>query len=65
MTMDENFYIPEAMIRTGGGFVKHLGHLYRKADVENRQKLQNAFPEYWTEYRTRALANWERWQAED
>ena len=65
MTMDENYYIPEAMIRMGGGFVKALGHLYRKADVENQNKLRTAFPEYWKEYGFRALANWKQWQDED
>ena len=63
--MDENYWIPEAMIRTGGGFVKALGELYRKADSENQRTLRNAFSEYWEEYKQRALDNWERWQAGD
>ena len=65
MTMDEDFWIPEAMIRAGGGFVKALGHLFRKADLENQHKLKTTFKEYWYTYREIALVNWERWQAED
>lgn len=65
MTMDENFWIPEAMMRMGDGFVKHLGHLYRKADVENQQKLREVFPEYWENYGFKASANWKRWREED
>lgn len=63
--MDENFYIPEAMIRMGGGFVKALGNLYRKADLENQRRLKAAFPEYWEEYGFIALANWKKWSEED
>lgn len=63
--MDENYWIPEAMIRTGGGFVSRLGELYRIGDLDNQRKLRNAFPEYCEEYKQRALKNWERWQAED
>lgn len=64
-TMDENFWVPEAMIRAGGGFVKALGHLFRKADLENQNILKTAFDFYWDDYREIALENWERWQAED
>ena len=63
--MDEDYYIPEAMIRAGGGFVKSLGQLYRIADLENQQILKTSFDLYWDDYRKIALENWERWQAED
>jgi hypothetical protein len=63
--MDENYWIPEAMIRTGGGFVSRLGELYRKGDLDDQRKLRNAFPEYWKDYGFRALANWKKWSEED
>ena len=47
---EENWFITEAMIRYGGGFVKGLGQLYRIADQINQRKLRAAFPEYWIRY---------------
>jgi len=40
-----------AMQRRGGSFVKTLGQLIPLADVQNRAKLQAAFPEYFEQYR--------------
>tara|TARA_R110000868_G_scaffold167432_4_gene401763 strand:+ start:147 stop:560 length:414 start_codon:yes stop_codon:yes gene_type:complete len=34
----------------GGGFTKHLTIAYRHADSVNRQKIRNAFSEYWMKY---------------
>ena len=65
MIMDENYWIPEAMIRTGDNFVKVLGQLYREADTENQKKLRIAFHEYWVDYKFKAFANWKEWQAGD
>lgn len=48
------------MIRLGGSFVQHLGHLYGYADEMNRQRLINAFPELWDEYRDLAIRIRER-----
>lgn len=42
--------ITDAMLTYGGGFVSLLARLYRQADVENRRRLERAFPEYFTEY---------------
>lgn len=62
--MDEEFYITEAMIRAGDEFVKSLGHMYRKADLENQCKLRTAFDAYWDDYREIALENWKEWETE-
>lgn len=32
------------------GFVSKLGELFRFADSGNKEKLRNAFPEYWKQY---------------
>lgn len=42
--------ITETMVRFGGGFVAHLGRLFRFADPANQQRLKRAFPEYWQRY---------------
>lgn len=42
--------ITEAMIVYGGGFVSQLGRLLRLADVDNRRRLVEAFPEYIQQY---------------
>lgn len=38
------------MDQYGGGFVKQLAFLYRKADNINRSKILNTWPEYFREY---------------
>jgi hypothetical protein len=43
--------IVETMITHGGSFVSQLGKAWRLADVVNRHKLRDAFPEYWESYR--------------
>ena len=50
MSMFTDQEITETMITHGGGFVSGLGALYRRADVVNRAKLREAFPEYWSQY---------------
>lgn len=44
----------EAMRRYGGGFVKALGEALAHADPRNRERIHDAFPEYWKQYRERA-----------
>lgn len=50
---DRDYWTAEAMIRTGGGFVKALGQAARLADDFNLVKLKNAFPDYWQNYQLR------------
>ena len=38
------------MVKHGGSFVKQLGKLMTFADLENRRKLQETFPEYFKKY---------------
>jgi len=45
-----DFQITETMMKLGGGFVSHLGRLWRLGDDSNRAKLKAAFPEYWASY---------------
>jgi hypothetical protein len=40
-----------AMERHGGSFVRSLAVCFRKADPINFEKLRQAFPEIWEEYR--------------
>lgn len=48
---DEDFKIVSAMETYGGSFVKRLAQAFKAADPTNFQKLKDAFPEYWAEYR--------------
>lgn len=50
MTGITDWHVIEAMIMLGGSFVSGLGRLYRQADVDNQQRLREAFPEYFAEY---------------
>lgn len=50
---EEEIKIVEKMLRFGGGFVKALAKCFYQADPINFQKLKNAFPEYWEEYRSK------------
>lgn len=43
--------ITNAMIAFGGSFVSGLGMLFRRADVVNKGRLKDAFPDYWEIYR--------------
>ena len=46
-----------AMQRHGGGFVKALGAALMQADPNNRNRIMEAFPEYWTQYQKIAERN--------
>lgn len=39
-----------SMKRFGGGFVKALAEAWSRADLENRRKLETAFPELFQQY---------------
>ncbi len=43
--------IADALIRYGGSFAQGLGHLYRRADEDNRRILRHAFHKLWEDYR--------------
>ncbi len=47
-------YNDEEVIRTmeayGGSFVKALAAAWRCADAQNRRRLDEAFPDYWSNY---------------
>jgi hypothetical protein len=47
--------IIDAMLRFGGGFIQQLARLYRQADLVNRGRLRDAFPDYWESYRQMAI----------
>ena len=42
----------EAMQRHGGGFVKLLGAALARADPNNKDRIREAFPDYWQQYRS-------------
>ena len=54
-----------AMINLGGSFVQTLGLLYQLADDTNQQRLRDAFPDYFAEYRELARLHAERVKAHD
>lgn len=47
---DDKYHVSEAMRQYGGGFVQALGVALSKADSDNAQRIQTAFPELWTKY---------------
>lgn len=49
-TRDQKLKIYENMKKYGGGFVKALAEAIIRADKNNLEKLENAFPEYFNEY---------------
>jgi len=44
-----------AMRKRGGSFVKALAETYVLADPDNRERIKDAFPEYWMRYLQIAL----------
>ena len=54
---DEKVDVQLAMRAHGGSFVKSLGEALTHADHINAQKIKNAFPEYWEEYKEMAKLN--------
>ena len=45
------FKVLENMEKYGGSFVKALAQCFHRADRINFEKLKNAFPEYWEQYK--------------
>jgi len=54
---DEAQAVAAAMIQYGGHFVQCLGRALRIADPGNRERIKEAFPEYWAEYAKIAEVN--------
>lgn len=46
-----DYDVAQTMIRFGGSFVAALAQAWCRADDRNQQRIQEAFPDYWTEYR--------------
>ncbi len=51
MDYDEAMNVAQAMVNYGGGFVSALGKALMHADHKNQQKIKDAFPEYWEQYK--------------
>ena len=49
-TEAEKFYVQEAMLAYGGGFIKGLGEALSHADPVNVEKIKANWPGYWKEY---------------
>ena len=49
--MPTDFQITEAMLTFGGSFVQALARAWRCADRENQDRLHDAFPDVWADYR--------------
>jgi hypothetical protein len=54
--MIEDFYVIDAMIKYGGGFVSRLGEAARHADDDNLKRIKATWPEYWLKYTAVAIA---------
>jgi hypothetical protein len=48
--IDSDRDVVEAMIRSGGSFVRALGLAAQLADDENLARIKGAFPHYWKTY---------------
>ncbi len=49
----EDYWTITAMASEGGSFVKALAQATRCADMQNRARIKQAWPELWEEYRRR------------
>ena len=52
---DRDIWTIDAMEQQGGSFVKALGALVRHADLNNLDRIKEAWPEYWAEYEKRGI----------
>jgi hypothetical protein len=50
MTPDDHFIFVETMRRYGGGFCKKLADAYSVADLSNKAKILNTWPELYEQY---------------
>ena len=51
MIPEKDWEMYEAMKKYGGSFVVALAEVLARADSSNYSKLENAFPEYFAQYR--------------
>lgn len=52
---EQDYRTIAAMEKFGGGFVKSLAALCRRADKDNFKRIKKAFPEYFAEYQAMSL----------
>lgn len=50
MNEPDEIDVANAMIRHGGSFVKALGEAFFRADLNNKDRIRRAFPDYWATY---------------
>ena len=50
MSKPTEYEVTNAMKLYGGSFIEQLTRLYDCADNTNRQRIREAFSDYWTEY---------------
>ena len=55
-----DYQIVETMITYGGSFAQKLAEAWRCADEHNQQRLKDAFPDYWLQYRLMAARREQR-----
>lgn len=60
--MISDYEVLKAMRCFGGSFIRALAEAISTADEINRQKLKDAFPEYWAQYAELARLESERRQ---
>jgi hypothetical protein len=53
MNSDRDGWTVDAMEKQGGGFVRQLGELARRADPVNLERIKMTWPEYWSDYEER------------
>ncbi len=51
INQEEVYGVTKFMIKYGGSFVKALGYALECADHINQQKIKDAFPVYWNQYK--------------
>lgn len=47
----KEFEVIRLMKDIGGSFVQSLAETWKRADIDNKKKLEQAFPEIWERYR--------------
>ena len=46
----DDYKVVEKMLEMGGSFVKALARAYQLADSDNKQRIKQAFQDYWQRY---------------
>ena len=50
MDHNQKYYTIRAMQQYGGSFVQCLAKAWERADADNSERIENAFPEYLIQY---------------